>query len=202
MVSTSPWSADPTWSSDGARIAYAGRGDGDQWLDAIVMDSNGENPHIVQHGHFGNSIEWQVNAFSPDGRYLGITWWDYVGTTNGYALEGNVIWYVSLFGPEIGYQITYAALNRSMDTQAIYIIPPTTTVQPLPAVSPADFNVAWTGSPAASPALTFTYQVQARQGITGFWTTFATAAWDSANPQIFHGVGGQSSISPRAIGSF
>lgn len=191
MVSTSPWSADPAWSPDGERIAYAGRGDGDQWLDAMVMGSNGENPFIIQHGHFGNSIEWQVNAFSPDGRFVGLTWWDYVGTTGGYVLEGNVIWYISLSGSDPSYQITYAALNRSMDTQAIYIIPPTTMVQPLPAVSPADFNVAWTGSPAASPAPTFTYQVQARQGITGSWTTFATAAWDSPNTQTFRGVGGQ-----------
>ena len=193
MLSTSPWSADPTWSPDGGKIAYAGRADGDQWRDAIVMGSNGESPVVVQWGHFGNSIEWQINAFSPDGRYLGMTWWDYMGPPGGYVIETNIVWYISLFGSEDGYQVTYhGSLNRSMDTQTKYVgPPPTTEVLPLPAVSPADFNVTWTGLPAESPSLDFTYQVQASERISGSWTTIATAPWDAPNTSTFRGAGGK-----------
>ncbi len=68
----------PQWSPDGAQIGYAGLANADDWLDAIIMGGNGENPTVAQYGSAGDLIDWHVNTFSPDGRYLGMSWWDYL----------------------------------------------------------------------------------------------------------------------------
>jgi len=111
-VSTTQWSFDPVWTPDGARIGYAGLANADGWLDAIIMGSNGETPTVALYGSAGDLIDWHVNTFSPDGRYLGMSWWDYILYNGDYYLETAVMWYIPLFGSPSGLQLSYT--NQDM----------------------------------------------------------------------------------------
>lgn len=190
-VSTTQWSFDPVWTPDGARIGYAGLANADGWLDAIIMGSNGETPTVALYGSAGDLIDWHVNTFSPDGRYLGMSWWDYILYNGDYYLETAVMWYIPLFGSPSGLQLSYTNQDMYLDSQWADLTPPTTAVQALPSVSPADFTVTWTGSATDGPAQQFNYEVQTREGLTGTWTSFATAAWNTGNTKAFHGLGGR-----------
>ncbi len=190
-VSITQWSLDPVWSPDGTRIAYAGLANADDWLDAIIMGSNGESPVVAQYGSAGDLIDWHVNTFSPDGRYLGLSWWDYVVYNNTLYLETAVIWYIPLFGSPNGLQLSFVNQDMYMDSQWADLTPPTTAVQALPAVSPADFTVTWSGSAADGPAQKISYEVQMREGLTGTWMALASAPWNTPNTKAFHGLGGR-----------
>lgn len=185
------WSAYPVWSPDGGRIAFSGYAYGDQWADAIVINADGTSPYVAQFGSSANQIMWEVDAFSLDGQWLGVSRWDYL---TGNTLESSVIWYIPLDGQFHGYQITAdnAGFNRSMDTQPVTILPPTTTVQPLPTISPADFTVSVSGTLSTGVASNdIKYEVQVRTGLTGTWTTLAHIAVNAPKVVPFHGKSAQ-----------
>jgi hypothetical protein len=189
------FSFDPIWSPDGTKIAFDGDINNDGWLDILWLSPTGGPATVIVMGNpddmFNPPIDRYMGGWSPDGQYISLTaglyGWDY--STGGWRRGYTYAEYAPLYGmysPLLGN-----GFEIETDWQSTDLTPPTTVVQDLPAVSPADFTVIWTGSSTDGPATQFSYEVQVREGLTGTWAGFATAFWNTPNSKVHHGQSGR-----------
>jgi uncharacterized repeat protein (TIGR01451 family) len=177
-LSNQAYSADPAWSPDGSQIAYDADGNGDGWQEVWLMNADGSNQRQVYDPPEGNTDAW-VGSWSPDGRYVAFTRISFVlyqgqwYWTSAYldAWDSTQPWNtVRLSGNGADWNPSW----ESMDLQV-----PTSIMQPLPAESPAEFEVRWSGFDAG-PSGIANFDVQLRVGATGAWTD-----WLMATPSGF-----------------
>lgn len=192
QIDTTSWSGNPQFSPDGSKIGFNADTDGDYWLDLVWMPSGGGAKTTVFWGSSYWGYDQYMGSWSPNGQYLSVATAAYAICGNQLCLSQLVTYFVAPFSADLtGYRLTSTVYDVFTDWNWADRTPPTTAVQALPAESPADFTVTWTGSATDGPAQQFNYEVQTREGLTGTWTSFATAAWNAGNTKAFHGLGGR-----------
>lgn len=182
-ISVEPDSDNPIWSPDGTQLAY----DAQHWIIGRYL-------HVV--------LRKPVNA--PTGLFL-VTGDVYAGgnvcCVSAYAgawlLNGNLVAYTDarygvryLFLSSNGVINSPFVASSTPDLKPLDLTPPTTSVAPMPPISTASFMVTWSGSALDGPAHAFSYEIQAREGLTGTWTPFASASDTDPTQKVFTGVAG------------
>ncbi len=184
QLSLQPYSAHPVWSPDGSQIAYDADSNGDGGQELWAMNADGSNPRMVYQSSNIAYDAW-ANSWSPDGQYI-------VFQYNQWAYTGSEwIWqYASIVGKRLSDGDSMALTSgwvMDADWQTTDTIAPVTSMAVLPAQSPADFTVSWSGSDVGGSGVKY-YDVQVRDGLSGAWTD-----WHAVTTTVsaeFTGVGG------------
>jgi Tol biopolymer transport system component len=181
----------PVWSPDGKEIVYAGDHDGDSWfgLFRTRLDGSGTEQIYVAYGALVDLIP---QSFSPDGRYVAFTRIAYV------YHQGNWYWTSATLGAIDtngggSYDLPSRRTEWNPDWQTYDTIAPTSSMEALPAISPASFKVSWSGADSGGAGMGF-YQLQMREGEEGAWTDWQvdTEFTDTESTEAtFTGVGGR-----------
>ena len=192
QIDTTSWSGNPEFSPDGTKIGFNADTDGDYWLDLAWMPSGGGAKTTVFWGSSYWGYDQIMGSWSPNGQYLSVATAVYAVCGDQLCLSQLVTYYVAPFSTDLtGYPLTSTQYDVFTDWRWADRTPPTTAAQALPAVSPADFTVTWSGSATDGPAQQISYEVQSREGLTGTWTAFASTPWNTPNTKLFHGLGGR-----------
>jgi len=136
QMTTQPYSFYPAWSPDGRWIAYSCDSNGDGWLEAWVIESNGASNGVVysaQRYSYTTKDVW-VRSWTPDGKRVALTQVDLV-----YYEEE---WYwtrawllTAIHGDATTLSNTKVGWNPDLQTKDI--LPPIATMFPLPDYLPA-----------------------------------------------------------------
>ncbi len=187
QLNSGPGALNPAWSPDGSQIAYdVDSTSYERGRDIWVMNADGSNPHLV----YSPGVDTQsalVGSWSPDGAWIAFT--------HVYEYQDGSDWYwsaaylkaVSLTGTVVN--LVPGNVNFFPDWQPCDNQRPTSSVQALPAQSPASFTVSWAGSDAGGAGLK-NVEVQVRVGAGGTWTTWQNAVGPGS--AVYHGQGGVS----------
>ena len=143
--SNQPISELPIWSPDGSKIAYDADGNNDGWQELWLMDAAGGNQGQVYDPPQGNTDAW-AHAWSPDGRYVAFTRISWV------QQGGNWYWTQAFLdawdsaNPSNTIRLSSTGLDWHPDWRSTDLQAPSSSVQALPAQSPAAFTVHWSGA--------------------------------------------------------
>lgn len=185
-LSNQPYSEGPAWSPDGSQIAYDCDGDGDGWQEIWLMDAGGGNQRQVYDPPESYTDAW-VRSWSPDGRYMAFTRiaWTYY--------QGQWYWTVAYLDawdsaePWNTIRLSSTGADWHPDWQSLDHQAPDSSVQALPAQSPAEFTLSWAGTDAGGSGLK-SYDVQVKDGSTGAWSDLRSNSTETS--ASFRGVGG------------
>jgi uncharacterized repeat protein (TIGR01451 family) len=184
QVSSQPYSEHPIWSPNGTLIAYDADGDNDGWQELWLTNPDGTGQYVI-HDPGGTNTDAWARSWSPDGRYVAFTRISFV-----YYL-GNWYWttaYLYKWDSHGGTrQLGTKGTDWHPDLQTMDGTPPLSSMQALPALSPASFVVAWSGSDIGDAGLK-SYDVQVKDGASGIWTDWQVAT--TATEASYVGVGG------------
>ena len=185
QLSQQPYSENPVVSPDGKQVVYNCDSDGDTFMEAWLMNSDGTNQHLYLDKSGGSYyIDVLAGSWSPDQINIAVNTvqWQYY----------NSAWYWTYANLDIEYvPITYynrwstIAKNTAFhpDWQPMDNIPPTLNITPLPAASPSPIVVTWTVAPPDSVWLA---EFQVKEGVNGAWSSVDAHGWYSIS-----GTGGQ-----------
>ena len=174
-LSSATGSDNPNWSPDGGMILFDGYLNGWTRRNLLTIDRDGGNEQIVALGGSG----WE--GYAED--FTACDW-----LNQGFVFMNGPL--LMLFSTVGEYQFLGYGSIRYPDFQSLDLSPPTTSVDPLPAVSPADVLISWSGSATDGPAVEFQYEIQWRDGLTGAWTTVITAEHTAPTQGYARGLGG------------
>ena len=186
--STQAISEGPAWSPDGTKIAYDADGNGDTWQEIWLMDASGANQRRVYDPPEGQTDAW-VRSWSPDGRYVAfsrITWIQQGG--NWYWTQAFLDAWDSA-NPSNTIRLSSTGLDWHPDWRSTDLQAPSSSVQALPAQSPAAFTVRWSGADIGGAGLK-SFDVQVRNGAGGAWTDLRSNTTETSAG--FTGIGGHS----------
>jgi Tol biopolymer transport system component len=187
QLSTQAYSEDPIFSPDGSQIAYDADGNGNGWMEVWLMNADGSNQHVV-YTPGGANQDALVRGWSPDGAWITYTHVYYINQNNTWYWTDAFLKIVSptqtpptetdLFGTNLDWQPDWQTLDN---------VTPASTIQALPATSPGDFIVSWSGSDSGGSELK-NFDIQMRDGVGGLWTNWILAS--TASSAAFPGIGG------------
>lgn len=186
QLSNQPYSANPTWSPDGTKIAYDADLDGDGWQELWVMDVTGGNQQMV-YDPPGQMDAW-ARSWSPDNRQIHYTLISFI------YYQGNWYWvdaYLEQIYWPYGSPVrnSYGGREWNPDYQTADIIPPASTIAPLPPQSTNQINLNWSGQDAG-PAGLSGYDLRYKVGADGEWVY----VWENTlatSYEFNQGIGGQ-----------
>lgn len=186
QLSNQPNSANPAWSPDGTKIAYDADLDGDGWQELWTMDVTGGNQQVV-YDPPGQVDAW-ARSWTPDGNWVNYTLISFI------YFQGNWYW-VDAFLEQVFWpygspaRFSYYGREWNPDYQTADIIPPASTIAPLPAQSTNQINVSWSGQDAG-PAGMSGYDLRYKVGADGEWVYL----WQNMLGTYYEfdqGIGGQ-----------
>lgn len=169
QLSTQSLSFAPTWSHDGNKLAFSADADGDGWLEAWTMNSDGSNPQVIVNP--GGAADALTRSWSPDSNYVAYTHVSYT------YYQGS--WYWTSAYLRAYDTITYALIPISNDNtawepdwQTSDIATPVSAITPLSSLVPALFTLSWSGSDFGGSGIS-SYDIQMKVG-NGNWTDLLT----------------------------
>jgi len=186
QLSAQPVSLNPAWSPDGALIAYDADADLDGWQELWVMNADGSDPQMIYDPAETQSDVW-ARSWTPDGRYIAFTRIDWI------KYQGEWYWtyaYIMRWDRSSGVvdgAYNFMGTDWLPDYATTDLIPPITTIQPLPAQTPGRFTVAWSGVDPGNSGI-HGFDVQVRSGDDQPWTDWFTDTLETA--ATFQGAGG------------
>lgn len=174
----------PTWSPDGTQIAFDADFNNDTYLELAVV---GVNKGWVNILYSPSQKDAWARSWSPDGRYILFTEISFI------YYNGSWYW-VDAFGR--AYDRSTGLYSTQLEDGTLWNpditstenIPPTASLDPLPAVVPTEFTVSWSGTDQGPIGL-LNFDVQVRDGTDGLWTDWRQQI--GYNSAIFSGgIGG------------
>lgn len=185
-VSELPYPMYPVWSPDGFKLAVGADSDRDGWSELWIMNADGGNAQRL---------------YTPEGR-TDIWPKSWTSHTNGQITFSEVsyvqddgVWYVTsarlrasnLAGgvtPILGSTLDMIPAWATLDSQA-----PTSRVEPLPAVGPAQMQIRWSGQDQG-PAGISRFEIQVKDSVDTAWRDFAVGV-PGMSAQFSGGIGGR-----------
>jgi len=190
QLSNQAYSANPTWRSNSDMIAYDADNDGDGWQELMVMNADGSNQHQLYKAATntaGYYPEVWAGSWAMSGNAIYITQITWILYENNWYWTTAAILYIN---PNTSYvNSMFLPTNRefypdniTLDNQVM-----SGQLDPLPAFSPANFNL-YTEANILNTPYVPKVELQYRDGLDGTWTYLAT---NYARYNIpFHGTGG------------
>lgn len=186
QLSVQPGSLHPAWSPSGEYIAYSADGDGNGWLDIWRMQADGTKQTLVLSG--GPKIDLEMRSWAPNERAVAYTRIKYELYQGVWLIQESLMKQIDPATPynetHVGglVQYPFSPAWQTLDTAA-----PTSTLQPLPGVSPAPFAVRWNAADTGGAGLR-SHIIEIKID-NGPWTEWAK---DPTQPElIYEGVGGK-----------
>ena len=183
QLSTQNYSSDAAWSPDGRHIAYSADYDNNFWVEIWTMNADGSSPQLLKSPDAANT-DYYVSSWSPDG--------DWVASTRISWTYSNNQWYWTTayldavtYPGSVVYRLSATGEDWYPDWQTGDILPPTSSLVPLPESSPGSFYLTLSGSDAG-PAGLKDYDIQVRVGPSGAWTDWRSGVGPLGN--LFSGL--------------
>ena len=186
MLSTESYSENPVWSPDGSQIAYDSDGNGDGWQELWLMDVDGNNQHEL-YDPSTPEADALARGWSPDGQHISFTEVHYIYYQGQWYWTNAYIESYRLTGGGDGVRAG-VGMDWYPDWQTTDVWPPVSSVQALPAQSPAPIAVTWPAYDVGEAGLK-DYDVQVAED-GGGWSDWLVHT--SATAAAYPGVGGHS----------
>lgn len=186
QLSSQPYSENPVWSPDGSMICFDADGNLDGWQDLWVMNADGTGEWMHTNGGpaYGYS-DLLAGTWAPDSARLAYTHITWLVQNNQLYIWSSTLETQPL--QVVGDPLTmYSGYSFSPDWRSLDTVTPSSSVAPLPPVSPGPIPLSWSGSdvPWSGP---LHYSIQAREG-DGPWTDWITSTTSTTG--LFPGLGG------------
>jgi hypothetical protein len=159
----------PIWSKDGMKIAFDADVDGDGWNELASVNSDGSNFQVVLDLNT-NLVEPWAGSWSPNGGTIYFTKVSYSQNS-----LGELSIYSVNVGRTTGYNryssFTTTGYDMNPDYKSIELLPPNTSITPLPQQSPfTEFSISCVGTDQG-PSGIGSYEFQYRILPSLVWTT-------------------------------
>ena len=166
----------PVWSHSSAQVAfdYASTcfSQNGCWMTVAAINADGSGFQVFDGS--GNYLRdgW-MGSWAKNDAAVYMTWVEYGRDSNGqfYILWSDIVRLTVPYGWPNGSVIPFqsATYPRHPDAEVADIWPPQSAVHTLPPLSPATFDVSWSGTDRGVSGIS-TYDVQYRDGSAGTWT--------------------------------
>ncbi len=184
QLSNTIYSEHPVWSPDGQYIAYDADENSDGWQELCKISANGSYQEMLYNPPQAYTDAY-ASTWSPDSYYVGFTRVTYIYQNNEWRWTSAYLDYATGGG---GYaRLSSNGKDWNTDWQPTDLTPPTSTMDPLPALSTYQFNVTWYGSDSGGSGLS-DIAFWMRDGTSGTWTHVWNGSPVGGGP--FIGVGG------------
>jgi hypothetical protein len=149
------------------------------------MNADGTEQHVVCDPSGSNTDAW-ARSWSPDGRYVAFTRISFIYYLGNWYWTDAYLYKWDSYGSGT-YKLGTQDTDWHPDLQTTDGAPPVSSMQALPAQSPAPFTVVWSGYDVGDSGLE-SYDVQVRDGASGAWTDWQVGT--AATEASYLGVGG------------
>ncbi len=175
-----------TWSVDGLRLAFDCDYDRDYWNEIVAMKVS-DGSLSLYYNPTGAGVDAWMGNWSPDDLSLVITLVAYGVEDGQLVIVGTGLAQIPPMYSHVATLLPDSGFDMFPNRQSFDLTPPHTTMQSLPAVSPAPVLVQWTGVDEG-PAGVAGYDVQVRTTTGGIWDDWHMGA--AATQASFPGRGG------------
>ncbi|HNT55470.1 MAG TPA: hypothetical protein PKG95_12195, partial [Anaerolineaceae bacterium] len=175
MLTTQPYSSHPVWSPDGTAMMFSCDQNGDGFYETHEIDLT-----TLQETNLGEGYQadYWPNAYSPNGSYRAITKVRYI------RIDNTWYWLDAIIGDPSAGTLLPSEMAWNADWDSYDSVPPTASLEPLPAISPAP--------PALNPQVSDDQSgidrliIQVTTSLPGEWQTIDPGSYQFQSGETYY----------------